>query len=168
MCPCCIGPYCSPDRKAVYLKVVKTASFVLSVLQLLLVIGSLAFGGGMAPPSVRSWALRGRFRDGLKSLPGGAVEARCRPRGVVVWLPLPGRKTPLCNACAARSPAQVNPMLGPSAQTLDNMGAKNTYRIVFQYQVRPVDRPGSCPAVDRSLPRLHAACCRVAALSANA
>jgi hypothetical protein len=52
MCPCCIGPYCSTERKSTYVKVMKTASFILSVLQLILVIASLC-DGGMAPPGVR-------------------------------------------------------------------------------------------------------------------
>lgn len=50
MCPCCIGPYCSTDRKSTYKKVTRTASFILSVLQLLLVLVSLILSGGMAPP----------------------------------------------------------------------------------------------------------------------
>ncbi len=51
MCPCCIGPYCDAERQKAYKRIAKTASFVLSVIQLLLVLVSLTIHG-VAPAKV--------------------------------------------------------------------------------------------------------------------
>lgn len=50
MCPCCVPPYCSADRKKAYKRVSRTAAFILALFQLALVIVSLCFRG-FAPTS---------------------------------------------------------------------------------------------------------------------
>lgn len=79
MCPCCVGPYCSPERKDTYKRLSRTACFILSMIQLALVLISLCFEGF--------------------------------------------------------APLAENPMLGPPGIVLDEMGAKDTRKIVVDYQL---------------------------------
>jgi hypothetical protein len=51
MCPCCIGPYCSDQRKGVLKRIGKSASFIFGVIQLLLLVASF-FARGIAPMAV--------------------------------------------------------------------------------------------------------------------
>lgn len=51
MCPCCVPPCCSAERKVAYRKVGRTAVFWLSLVQALLWIVSLCFRG-FAPTSI--------------------------------------------------------------------------------------------------------------------
>jgi hypothetical protein len=50
-CPCCVPPCCSPARKAAWRRVVRSAAFILSALQVALLIVSLCFRG-FAPTSL--------------------------------------------------------------------------------------------------------------------
>jgi membrane associated rhomboid family serine protease len=52
-CPCCVPPCCSLERKEAWKKVLSSASFVLSVLQIILLIVSLSFRG-FAPLTINS------------------------------------------------------------------------------------------------------------------
>lgn len=50
-CPCCVPPFCSPERKEAYKTVAKTISFVLGVIQLIALIAMICVRG-FAPTSI--------------------------------------------------------------------------------------------------------------------
>ena len=52
-CPCCVPPCCSPARKEGCWRVAKSASFALSVIQIMVLIASLCFRG-FAPLNINS------------------------------------------------------------------------------------------------------------------
>lgn len=58
MCPCCIGPYCSAERKGVLKRISRSVSFVFAVIQTILLLSSFAMRG-VAPsalnPMIGPW-----------------------------------------------------------------------------------------------------------------
>ena len=80
LCPCCVGSFSSDTKRAALWTALRTCSFALAALQLLLLLLAIYRSGGLAPRS-------------------------------------------------------MNPMLGPTADALDTLGARNTARLVYQGQL---------------------------------
>jgi hypothetical protein len=49
--PCCVGKLCSPERKEVYSKLLRSFSFAFIIVEIAMLVISLCFGG-FAPTSI--------------------------------------------------------------------------------------------------------------------
>ena len=79
LCPCCVRPCCSPERKQSWKRVLRSMSFILGTLQVLLVIGSL-FVRGFAPTELNP--MLGPWPDTLDAM-GAKNAAKIILRGQV-------------------------------------------------------------------------------------
>ena len=87
-CPCCVPPCCNDERKRAWARVLSSASFLLSLAQLALMLASIWASGrnGFAPTSVNS--MIGPWPDALDRL-GAKNTARIVVRGEVWRLVAP-------------------------------------------------------------------------------